>query len=266
MGTLHRRAPWRTSPQRRAIGCGPALSYDPPQAAAALRVIRSGGATPDAQAELEFYLLRRLEELGAEDFGHFLTTLPGFAFESESGHPEGTFAQYVDASEKPELAISFARPADPDLVDAMTFINVEVAAEAEPEGPQEPDHRAFYQTWEIVGLLDEPPSESRHWDRAVFLVGLLEAELMNGGFGQYLTNTDGLHLEATLKTLNQMGAELTSGLLERAAALASEATSFAEAWDEHSESFGILDSQFLAATEDLAALCCARYAPHRHSK
>ena len=96
-------------------------------------------------------------------------------------------------------------------------------------------------------------------ERAVFLIGLLESEVMNGGFGQYLTNTDGVHLSETVTCLERIGASRTLELLLAAAKLGDQAESYVAAWDDESESYSRLDAEFLDSGEDLAGLTADRF-------
>lgn len=79
-------------------------------------------------------------------------------------------------------------------------------------------------------------------DRLLLHVGELEADVNNGGFGQYLSNKGPRRARATLRALRAIGAAHTAGLLERALAAKSEAA------------LSRLDDRFCRATEDLAVL------------
>ena len=149
---------------------------------------------------------------------------------------------------------------DTFMEDDLAFVNVVVEAPATPPVEADPKHTAFYTVWESF-LETEPPAPDHadEGERAVFLVGLLESEVMNGGFGQYLTNTDGAHLEDTLDCLERVGASKTRDLLVAAVGLATEADSFVAAWDDHSEDYHRLDAEFLEAGEDLAGLTAERF-------
>jgi hypothetical protein len=67
---------------------------------------------------------------------------------------------------------------------------------------------------------------------------------MNGGLGQYLTNTEGVHLSETVACLERIGANKTRELLMAAAKLGSQAESYIAAWDDEPEAFSRLDDKF----------------------
>jgi hypothetical protein len=79
-------------------------------------------------------------------------------------------------------------------------------------------------------------------DRLVLVVGELEADLNNGGFGQYLENKSGVVPEA-VRALERIGARHTLRLLKQA--LAEE---------PHSQRLESLDLKYQEAAEDLPGL------------
>jgi hypothetical protein len=118
----------------------------------------------------------------------------------------------------------------------------------------DPRHERFYAAYE--GMIGMPESQIPDLDatrRAVFLVGLLEAELNNGGFGQYLMNTEGALLEQTLEVLEQIDAPDTYRQLGEVALLLRESgVDPSDAWDDLGAELEELDDEFLLAAEDLA--------------
>ena len=126
-----------------------------------------------------------------------------------------------DTSSSPR---SSAHPASVD-------IGVEDGSKVTPD--PDPRHRSFYEVWEsTLGLADAEVDGLDSRRKAVFYVGLLEAEVMNGGLGQYLSNTDGAHLDATLRCLAEIGALRRAALLAEAARVGARAESSGAAWEE----------------------------------
>ena len=129
------------------------------------------------------------------------------------------------------------------------------------EAAEDPRHRTFYRVWDNIPA-EVTPLEVARFDvgrRAVFLIGLLEAELMNGGFGQYLANTDGAYVEETVGCLTEIGSSSALTLLLRALDLREGMEPFFALWERQSGALSDLDDQFLDAGEDLAGLTVDRF-------
>lgn len=226
------------------------MAYSRANAASALSLIAGGTVAFEARAQLEHHLLTLLRRRGTKGVSAFLGSLPGHHFQQSDGLVPGE-TRFVEAG----------RDATRRLV-VTTFIgphsaSVNVIVEREPAAATErdPRHKAFYEIWEsMVGLADSEVESLDATRRAVFYVGLLEAEVMNGGLGQYLSNTGGVHVDATLRCLTEIGARRTASILVRAVQLGSSARSYTEAWDSNAEVYGRLDEELLGSGEDLAGL------------
>jgi hypothetical protein len=59
--------------------------------------------------------------------------------------------------------------------------------------------------------------------RTIYLAGILDGEVYNGGFQQFLTNSSGAHAHATVTAMTELGALAQAGLLERAIGLLPDA-------------------------------------------
>ena len=107
----------------------------------------------------------------------------------------------------------------------------------------DPRHIAFYAQWEkLIHLHDSSElDELSDSEKAVYYVGLLEAQVMNGGIGQYLANTNGEYVDATIDCLQTIGADKTSQILNDAVALKQPSQSFDDVWDEHADHLEQLD-------------------------
>ena len=231
------------------------MSLSPDDCLRTLNGIWSGTASFDEQAALDFFLLDLLQKKGSEGVGDLLRSFPDESLGTIVRSTSGADVRFtISRDEGPPLLI------DAYVHDDLAFVNVVVEAPASPPVEAHPKHTAFYTVWEsFLGTEPPAPDHPDKGERAVFLVGLLEAELMNGGFGQYLTNTDGAHLEDTLACLERVGASKTRDLLVAAVELADQADSFVAAWDDRSEDYTRLDDQFYEAGEDLAGLTAERF-------
>jgi hypothetical protein len=100
----------------------------------------------------------------------------------------------------------------------------------------------FYKRYESISPAGEPLSPT---DRLIVLVGEFEADVNNGGFGQYLGNKGTERAKEALASLKAVGAKRTARWLSSALQLGDGA------------SFDSLDRQFVAKPEDLPSLVMA---------
>ncbi|MDH3733103.1 MAG: DMP19 family protein [Gemmatimonadota bacterium] len=226
------------------------MEYGPNEMALDLDALRAGGAEFEVRLRLEQLLLQTLRKDGLRGVAQLLASVPGYGVRQLQGGESENAARYSClGGDGPAVIVYASTTPDLDVID--------VTADDGPHHPVESDpwHDRFYGEWEaMLGLDDAAVAKLDLPRRAVFLIGLLEAEVMNGGLGQYLTNTDGVHLESTLGLLDEIGATRTRRILARAVGLSSDAESFVAAWDGRSEEFSALDDEFLAAAEDLAGM------------
>lgn len=103
----------------------------------------------------------------------------------------------------------------------------------------------FYRRYEASSPRDETLEGEDRW---IQLVGELEAEVNNGGFGQYLGNKGEARAREALACLRTVGAKRTARWLD--AALAA---------DGDPATLGRLDDEALAAPEDLPSLTIAHF-------
>lgn len=226
------------------------MRYGPQEASRGLSKIRDGTASFEDRARLEECLLRRLQEYGNEGVADLLRETDDHEFVPADSSASGTEVTYTSQSpDGPRLVVTtFVGP-------HSASVNVTLEADSPPESEPDPRHETFYAIWDTV--FDTEPSQLDDLDpahRAVFFIALLEREVMNGGLGQYLTNTDGAYLEDTLSHLQSVGAERTRDLVARAVELAATAESYVAAWDDKAEEYSQLDTEFLDSGEDLALL------------
>jgi len=225
------------------------MTYGGVEASDAFASIAKGSASFQARADLENHLAWVLRTGGPEGVWDLLRSLPDYDFAAATGLPQHEARFVASYTNDPRIVVA-------------TFLgphssSVNVTAEPATSSAAEPDsrHRTFYEIWEsLLGLPESAVSKLDPRRKAVFLVALLEAEVMNGGLGQYLSNTDGTHLEATIGWLGEIGATKTASILTRAAALAADHGSFLAAWESNAREFELLDDEFMDADEDLAGL------------
>lgn len=214
----------------------------------------AGPVSAEVHEALEMYLL---SVLNTEGGAALLKKMQGFPkLDSVS----------LESSEPPDSRISCKLGDRSVLVyvfemEDLFSIHV-VTEESQPEQvPTDPSHRWFYERWEAM-LGTEFDEEVGTWseaDRAVYLVALLEAEVMNGGLGQYLTNTEGRYLDETMDTLKSVGATGIGRILTEAVGLKGANESFVDLWDTKTAQLEKLDGAFLGCGEDMAGLVAQVY-------
>jgi hypothetical protein len=228
------------------------VSYGPENCLNDLNRFWDETASEDEQASLEFYLLDVVHAEGTPGVTRLLQGFPsarlGTITVSESA---GSVLHTV--SREGRLPLLIATCDEPD----MAWVNVAVESAPRSEEWDNPRHEAFYTIWEK--FLGDDPEKENIPERSVFLIGLLESEVMNGGFGQYLTNTDGVYLSETLECLERIGACKAGELLRAAIKLADRSESYVAAWDDAPEAFSLLDDEFYDSSEDLAGLTADRF-------
>ena len=230
--------------------------------AEALRLIAEGRADFQTRADLEHGLLVELNAGGADAVGRFLASLStdGFDFERvDLEHGRSRFECPLPGGDD-LLLVEVHRDEDVRSVNVM----VESVSPVSPVSPefdeQDERHVKFYRMWEeMLGLEDAEAARLDGPHRAVYLVAVLESEVMNGGFGQYVSNTDARHVDETLDCLEAIGATSTRRLLGVVAALLAKAGSVDELWELRGEDLGKLDDGFLAAAEDLPSGVIKRF-------
>lgn len=230
------------------------INYDSEQAAAAIVKMCAGPVSAEVHEALEMYLL---SVLNTEGGAALLRKMQGFP---------RLDSVYLESSEPPDSRIRCKLGDRSVLVyvfemEDLFSIHV-VTEEPQPEQvPKDPHHRWFYERWEaMLGMdFDEEVCGRSEVDRAVYLVALLEAEVMNGGLGQYLTNTEGRYLGETMVTLNSVGATGIARILAEAVGLKGANESFIDLWDTKTAQLEKLDVAFLECGEDLAGLVAQIY-------
>lgn len=221
------------------------MSYGKTEVELALRSIGDGTASFDVRADLEHHLLGILRDEGTAGVARLLDSLAGYTHSWSGDEVQGH--SDVRGFGKQLTVTTFCND---DLATVNVVVNgLEEAADADPR------HRAFYDIWEaLLGLSDADVEKLDPTRRAVYMVALFEAEVMNGGLGQYLANTGGAYVDVTRELLHRIGARGTAGILDAALQLSAGYESYDAAWEVESEAFAKLDRELLESAEDLAGL------------
>ena len=104
--------------------------------------------------------------------------------------------------------------------------------------------QAFYARYEeLIPTDDSTAATLSEEDRLIFIVGEFEADVNNGGFGQYLDNKGAERAEEALRCLNEIGARRTARWLSSALEAAADSATLER-----------LDNQFFNKPQDLPSL------------
>lgn len=228
-------------------------------------MLREDAFSP-ARAEIEEYLLDYLmklydnSEYSLTTLVTRLTSLPELNFVTDKDFDIADTVKLTSSTENEVITIT----AELSEYHASVHITCEPQnVMATGEVSLDPRHIAFYSEWEKLLHINnanelDALSES---EKAVYYVGLLESQVMNGGIGQYLANTDGEYVEDTIDCLHSIGAEKTCQVLNDAVALKQPSQSYDDVWDEYSDQLAQLDQTFMEQSEDLAALTADKFLP-----
>lgn len=217
-----------------------------------LVAVAEARATPAQSAELEQGLLAEIMTSGVDPVADKLRRLDiGLEIDGDPASPLLTLRSDAFA---PALLV--------ELYASEDLASVQVrCAPADDGAAEDPRHAWFYEAWEaLAGNTDDCRLATLgDADRAVYHIALLESEIMNGGFGQYLANTEGHYLDDTIDCLERIGATGTGQLLTDAIALARPGESWDDVWERCGATLDALDDAFLDGSEDLAALVAECY-------
>lgn len=212
--------------------------------------IRDSTAAEDAETDLTFYLLPILQDGGVKGLIALIRSLDqarlGTVEIAESG--AGVTLRIID----PGSETLIIRAGEDDL---SPWVEIRIESQLDAIAAEDPRHGAFYSIWDrfVHGEIQFAENESGK-EYFVYLIATLESQIMNGGFGQYLTNTEGSLLAKTFECLERIGAARTHALLDAAVDLAADFDSYVAAWDERADEYTRLDDAFFESAEDLAGL------------
>lgn len=219
-----------------------------------------------ARAEIEEYLLEYLMKL--YDSGEYnlttlvtrLTSLPELNFTTDKECDIPDTVKLLSSTENEVITVTAS------LSEYHASVNITCEPQnvmATGEVSLDPRHIAFYSEWEKLLHITKAHEleELSDSEKAVYYIGLLESQVMNGGIGQYLANTEGEYVEQTIDCLQTIGAEKTCQVLKDAIALKQPSQTFDDVWDEQAELLAQLDQTFMEQSEDLAALTADKFLP-----
>jgi len=222
------------------------------QIVAGLEEIRIGNDDPERISDVEDYLINLLTKSGAEAVGALLLNLKGMKFSLVEA-PE-LAPNLVFRSDHPDNALIVEVFAAEDL--AALSITPEMGEV--PELPAE--HQWFYGVWErLIGEDVQDPLALEEPERTVYLIASFEADVMNGGLGQYLSNTEGEFVEQTIAALECVGAPKAASCLKKAVALKKQTESWDDLWDRAGKQLGRLDDRFYKDDVEYLAMQAAKH-------
>ncbi len=218
------------------------------------------------KAELELALLEAMNENGKKGVDEAIGLLNNNGHELRLVASDGELSEYSERlSDGERLFVVRAC-----LSSEFSFVHVlyeaaEPAERSPGEEALEDLRQGFYKRFvEIVTNVDSDRfTELEPEARDIYVVGLLEGEVNNGGFSQYFWNTEGQHAAVTVDVLKRVGAKETASLLRRAMKLygAPPSDDLDEWYDrlervdsEHEETLAELDEHFYEGADDLPVL------------
>lgn len=221
----------------------------------AFKQLAASRLPPLARAQIEQELFQQLITDGMEAVSRKLLSLHEPGFRLETPEESEQLVRLVSGSAGRRIAVTLYESED------LSSISLDVEGNNSDDNANDSRHDWFYRSWEnLQGLTDRRDIESLPAaEKAVYLVALLEAEIMNGGLGQYLANTQGLFLDDTIDCLKSISALETCKLLRYARQLKNADESYDDIRTRKAQELGELDDGIFALGEDLAGLVADRY-------
>lgn len=222
------------------------------QIVAAMEEVRAGKEDVERVSDLENYLLDLLLSEGSDAVGALLLNLEGMKF-SPLNAGEGVLNQVFRSNHQDNALIV-------EVFSSQSLASVSISPE-EGEVPVLPaGHKWFYGVWErLIGEEVEDPSALAEPDRTVYLIASFEADEMNGGIGQYLSNTSGEFVEQTVEALKRVGANKTASCLRKAAGLKRADENWDDLWERAGDQLSELDDKLMKEDEYLAMLTASHF-------
>jgi hypothetical protein len=231
------------------------MTLNEKEVASTFACIAKGEEGPDTRADLELYLLDELVANGTDAVVQILLNIPTKGFSGIESDVSSPMSTYQSSDEYGPIVV------DVHELEDMTSINISRAQDEVSGAQQYPWHEWFYSLWMSIQKLSDKSEIERLSDaeRATYYIALLEAEVMNGGLGQYLTNTDGQFIDETIDCLKVVGALKTAEIVEKAKLLREKDETYDEIWETKTKQLERLDEDFLAIAEDLGKLVANKY-------
>jgi len=200
----------------------------------------------ELRREIEHELMRAIQAGGPEAARRRLDGVELAGHRLERAAPDGslcTWRAQLDRHRRLEISVRTGGPILSTYVDYRTVRPVRLTPRQQRAAALQ---AAFYSRYERLGALAYrrgTRSRLSANERLVLLIGELEADVNNGGFGQYLANKGSRRARAALRALGTVRAKRTARWL--AAALKTPTDSNA---------LERLDARFVEHPEDLASL------------
>jgi hypothetical protein len=231
------------------------MAFNEKDIASAFERIAKGEEGSDTRADLELYLLDKLVANGTDAVVQILNRIPTMGFSSVESDASSLYSRYQSSDEYGPITVDICELED------LTSINISRAEDDAVGAEQYPWHEWFYNLWMSIQKYSDKSEIERLSDaeRSTYYIALLEAQVMNGGIGQYLTNTDGQFIDETIDCLNGVGALRTADIVEKAKLLREKGESYDEIWETKKEQLEKLDEDFLAIAEDFGKLVASKY-------
>lgn len=225
------------------------------EAANTIKHISAESASVDSYSELENYLLNILASNGIDALKKLLLSIP-----------EVNIRVVTDKKLSPYTTQFKTEGLDNNVVivayefEDLTSINVDIEDYNLEDVTPSPEHQWFYNIWESMITLDDSQLEKLTGvDKKVYLIGLFESELMNGGVGQYLANTDGEYFIETISYLENIGAKQTANILKKISKLKAKDESYDVIWETKSTEIDKITDTIMSYNEDYAGLAANTY-------
>lgn len=231
------------------------MALNKKEVASVFERIAKGEEGPDTRADLELYLLDELVANGTDAVVQILQKIPAMSFSSVESDASPANSRYQSSDEYGPITVDIFELED------LTSINISWARDYASGAEQYPWHEWFYSVWMSIQKLSDKSEIERLSDaeRTTYYIALLEAQVMNGGLGQYLTNTDGQFIDETIDCLRVVGALRTADIVEKAKRLRAKGETYDEIWETKTKQLEKLDEDFLAVAEDLGKLVANKY-------
>ena len=219
-------------------------------------------------SELELNLLSSLQTAQLDGFRAAIHALNDHGHQLKGVEHEGSYIAFAEELEGLGKQIRISGTSHPEEEFYTAYVQYTDISDPPDFSPEEQAELElqdeFYHHYEdTIGLSDEEIAalpEERHM---VYCIGLLEAEINNGGFYQYFVNTEGALAAQTKRYLEKINAPIASKLLKKAVEIfspmpADDEDAWYEKLDEIDEKYGDeldkLDEEYYEQVENLAAL------------
>ena len=231
------------------------MAFNEKEAAGAFERIAKGEEGPETRTDLELYLLDELVANGTDAVVQILHKIPTMGFSFVESDASSSNSRYQSSDEYGPITVNIFEFED------LTSINISRAQDDAVGAEQYPWHEWFYNVWMSIQKLSDKSEIERLSDaeRTTYYIALLEAQVMNGGLGQYLSNTDGQFIDETIDCLQVVGALRTADIVAKAKLLREKGESYDEIWVTKKKELERLDEDFLAIAEDLGKLVANKY-------